>query len=144
LAACLGLSWLVENPVPNFDSGFGRVNMANSIRIVHSEPEPSFHEDKIIGKSTTWKKKISVQRKGTILKVTLVWSDPPGAQIVNHLAIWIEKSKRLLSTNNVQQIVSKITSPGDVELKVACVGELNESPQPFAVVWRLYKDAEHS
>ena len=62
-----------SNFVPSNESGHGRVNIANAIAVVHGEPGTDFHEDKLIGPTSEWLKKIDVKPGYTTLKATLVW-----------------------------------------------------------------------
>lgn len=124
------------NFVPSYDSGFGRVNMANTITIVHCEPGTGFRERELSDGTPLWDEEIEVKPKYTTLKATLVWSDPPGKEIMNKLRLKVGKSKYARSDNTVQQVIWSTISPGKVTLKVGVIGKLDKSPQPFAVVWR--------
>ena len=126
--------------VPSKYSGFGRVNMANAIKIVHCEPGTGFREREL-SDGSPWDEGINVEHDHITLKATLVWSDPPGAEIKNKLRLRVEDAtgtKYTLSNNTVQQTVRSDIRRGTVKLKVDVITRtLEKSPQPFAVVWRL-------
>ena len=127
--------------VPDARSGFGRVNMANTIKIVHCDHGTGFRELEVAD-GLPWEETLSVDPKYsyTTLKATLVWSDPPGPLIKNKLRLGIKNAGRrnfAISSNNVQQIVHKNIMKGDLKVKVDIVGNLYISPQPFAVAWQL-------
>jgi hypothetical protein len=91
-------------PSPNASSGFGRVNVANSI-VLPTQADAGWHEGEPLrqgkGKNTPIKitipaptQAIAVQGGGSVpsttsggatLKVTLVWSDRPGERLQNDL-----------------------------------------------------------
>lgn len=128
--------------MPSNESGHGRVNIANAIAVVHGEPGTGFREKKMIDPTSQWLKKIDVKPGYTTFQATLVWLDPPAKEIKNRLLLGImdaELTKSALNKNNVQQILWSPISHGEVTLKVSVITrKLEMSPQPFAVVWRLY------
>lgn len=126
------------------DSGFGRVNLANSLSIAFSQQpgtKTGIFEDQldIIGQKEL-SDKISVKLGDASLKVTLVWSDPPGDLILNSLHLSLKgagKSKHSPTQyNNVQQVLWNDVPQGDFTVLVGS-DRLQKPPQPFAVVWRL-------
>lgn len=128
--------------VPSKESGFGRVNMANTIGIVHCEHGAGFHQCELSNNTLKQDKEIEVTHDRTTVKATLVWLDPPGDMIKNqlHLAVRdsFQRSKSAIGKNTSQQVVWYNISPGKVTLNVRVTGKLDKSPQPYAVVWRLY------
>src|SRR5262249_26202520 len=71
-------------PSPNNNSGFGRVNLANSVIIPGVDRDRGFREGGPLRQDD--EDTITVPTTvGTSLKVTLVWSDPPGAALQNDL-----------------------------------------------------------
>ena len=123
--------------VPSKESGFGRVNIANSITIINSELGTGFREPELSDSAHFWSEEIEVKPKHATLKATLVWSDPPGEEIKNKLRLGVGKSKFPKCNNTAQQVIWSTTSPGKVTIKVGVVGNLDKSPQRFAIVWRL-------
>ena len=136
------LNYTPSNFVPSYNSGFGRVNMANAIAVVCKGPGIGFFVDDVSDSKRKWEKGMKVEHQNTTLKATLVWSDPPGENIMNKLRLGVARNasmpKYAIGTNNVQQVVWKDISSGDVMLNVDIIGKLDKSPQPFAVSWRLY------
>lgn len=61
-----------SNFVPSNKSEHGRINIANTIAVVHGEPGTDFHEDKLIGPTSEWLKKIDV-KSGYTLTLYTVW-----------------------------------------------------------------------
>ena len=132
------------NFVPSNHSGFGRVNIANTIAVVHGDPGTGFRMDKVSDDTPWWLETIQVVPGYTTLKVTLVWSDPPGQTLNNRLGLEVRDDtgpKFARNNNTVQQVVWSTISPGDASLRVGIISynrRLEKSPQPFAVVWRFY------
>ena len=128
--------------VPSKTSGFGRVNMANAIGIIHCERGAGFRQCELSDDTPEQDKEIEVKLDRTTLKATMVWSDPPGDIIKNQLHLTVrdssKKSKFAIGKNTSQQVVWSNISPGKVTLNVRVTGKLDKSPQPFAVVWRLF------
>ncbi|KAN0073090.1 Peptidase S8/S53 domain containing protein [Elaphomyces granulatus] len=142
-----GADILPNQPIPSFESGFGRVNLANSIAAASGKEGTAFHE----GRFGQYNEKaisirLDVERECT-LKATLVWCDPPSAMIQNRLVLELEheKEKRRVyddddydeNLNNVQQILWQNIPRGNITVTVEADDTL-KLPQPFAVVWRLY------
>jgi hypothetical protein len=128
---------------PSNDSGFGRVNIAKSITVARGDLGTSFREPELSDGTKEWvSDSITVGSGHTTLKATLVWSDPPGPDIQNPLVLRLRHTSGLvkggLSNNNVQQVLLNNIPPGYITLTVKIVANiLWESPQPFAIVWRL-------
>ena len=128
-----------SNFVPSKDSGFGRVNMANAMEIVHREPGTGFRESDVADK-TPWEETINVNPGYTTLKATVVWSDPPGDKLNNCLRLEVthaNMSKFSGSSNNVLQVVWNDKFKGQLKFKVGIIGNLVKSPQLFAVAWQM-------
>jgi hypothetical protein len=135
---------ILSQPMPNIESGFGRVNIANSITVARGEPGTGFHELELSDSAKQWRSDeiIKVEPRHSTLKATLVWSDPAGNEIKNRLRLEVRHTsgpKYGRSDNNVQQVLWSNISPGEVRLRVGIVAkDLDKSPQRFAVVWRLH------
>lgn len=132
-----------KNPLPENvnKAGFGRVNMANALAVVRGEAGTGFEEPSVNDKTLLWEKKITVDQAKATLKVTLVWSDPPGDMIKNQLRLEVKDAdgpKFTPSNNVVQQVVIEEVATGAVTLKVGVIGGvLDKSPQKFAISWRV-------
>jgi hypothetical protein len=82
------------------------------------------------------------------LKVTLVWSDPPGAALQNDLDLIVRAhngqerhgnsgtGRGFDRVNNVEQIVWPNIPPGDAQITVRAF-RITKFPQPFAYAWRI-------
>jgi serine protease AprX len=74
--------------VPSHSSGFGRVNVANSIAIIEGADGTGFVESQYSlnpdDASHSWQRTVHVGAR-IILKVTLMWSDPSSSMIRNRL-----------------------------------------------------------
>jgi hypothetical protein len=137
---------ILAQPTPNVDSGFGRVNLANSIAVACRKEGTAFHEGRF-GQSN--EKAISIQidaEPERTLKVTLVWSDPPGKKIRNSLLLEVQHANEephrgydlhdYENLNNVQQVLWEHIPHRDVTVTVKSY-DIQELPQTFAVIWRL-------
>jgi hypothetical protein len=69
-------------PVPNFDEGWGRAHLAGVI----APPEPAYYVDQehiLTDTGESWQRDLEVADAGLPLKLTLAWSDAPGAAGAN-------------------------------------------------------------
>jgi hypothetical protein len=163
-------------PPPNNVSGWGRVDLAGSVIVPGPNPNaglgeggplkqgqestitikvPAGHGGLALtkGKKSTKKSKKSVAGVGTMgisprLKITLVWSDPPGANLQNDLDLIVRAangqerhgnmgtSTGFDRVNNVEQVVWENVPPGDVKITVRAF-RITQFPQPYAFAWRL-------
>ena len=135
-------SEILSPPVPNADSGFGRVNLQESITIACGKEGTGFLEASLIDgdKASFPNKTIRVGAQRTTIKVTLVWTDPPGKEIINSLFLAVQhgaREYRGINTNNVQQVICDVIPSGEVTISVKPLRSLHISPQPVALVWRL-------
>ncbi|KAK6519990.1 hypothetical protein TWF506_000283 [Arthrobotrys conoides] len=142
---------------PSIASGYGRVDLARSIRIACNRPGTGIWEsnldkgNKRISASETIGVRVPAQYNA--LKVTLVWPEPSGHKIHNHLRLYLQhgdglsnNSKSSSLYNNVQQIEWRQPRgkwfDQNVTIEVEpCSGQLNLpwniQKLPFAVVWEL-------
>jgi serine protease AprX len=129
-------------PTPNIHSGYGRVNLASSIKIAQLAEGTGIREHQLSDTDKEFSDKILVAPNHTSLKATLVWSDPPGNMIKNRLRLALQgpSSQRYPSRSydNVQQVFWEEISPGEVTITVKIMSYLDQSPQPYAVVWQLF------
>ncbi len=162
-------------PVPNNVQGWGRVNLAGSVIIPGANPNAGFNEGGPLkqGEESTITIKVPAShgrlsvkvekgaKKGVksvadvgvmsispTLKITLVWSDPPGATLQNDLDLIVKTSNGLerhgnmgTSTgfdrvNNVEQLVWENIPPGDVKITIRAF-RITQFPQPYAFAWRI-------
>ncbi|OJD21947.1 hypothetical protein ACJ73_06714 [Blastomyces percursus] len=158
-------------PTPNSDSGFGRINLANSIipvergamggymeQTLDDDEEKDPFEFKITVPTIDQLAKLtrSKSETGPTLKVTLVYSDPPGRDLQNDLNLIVISGARerhgnqrakefnvgsleedgFDHQNNVEQVVWNGISPGQATIKVRGT-RVTTDDQPFACVWQV-------
>ncbi|OJD13416.1 hypothetical protein AJ78_06125 [Emergomyces pasteurianus Ep9510] len=145
-------------PSPNNSSGFGLVNLRNSI-ILPNQDNGGFQEGDPLRQGEGADKPITViipkatgerAAEGSVLKVTLVWSDPPGAELQNDLDLLVRTAdgKELHGNmgeetgfdrvNNVEQITWTNIPEGEAQIVVSAFRiTRDDSPQPYAVVWSI-------
>ena len=82
------------------------------------------------------------------LKVTLVWTDPKGADLQNDLDLIViaadgqERHGNMGTSNdfdrlnNVEQVFWKNIAPGDAKITMRAQ-RITQFPQPYAYVWRI-------
>jgi serine protease AprX len=149
---------------PNSSSGWGRINLAASVIIPGKDPNAGFgggtlkqgDEDSVtieVPKKGKEGKSSAATGIGTTgltdpsLKVTLVWSDPPGSMLQNDLDLIVKTqnqerhgnmgvSNNFDRFNNVEQVVWDNISPGKVKL-VFRAHRITRFPQPYWYVWRI-------
>ncbi|KAF7861497.1 hypothetical protein EAF04_008060 [Stromatinia cepivora] len=155
---------------PNSDSGFGRVNLQNSVVPVVNGKMGGYREATLNDSDDNAHEfLISVPNSrdnsdsanpdtvvGVTLKVTLVYSDAPGAELQNNLNLIVSsgsvekhgnqgakqypkgpKAKDDFDNlNNVEQVVWEGITSGQVTIKVVASG-LTTDKQSFACVWQI-------
>jgi len=134
---------------PNFSSGWGRVNLAESIAMAkfdeESEATVGCLEGEALRDTGFAEKEINNNEEGKTLKVTLVWTDLPGALLQNCLALSVtvgDNVRRGNPTsdrkNNVEQVVWSAIPMEKVVIKVEVKHLLRiHGEQDFALVWKL-------
>jgi serine protease AprX len=156
---------------PNDNSGWGRVNLSRSV-VLPGQPgnaglgeggpleqgqEDSFTIDipeevpKVAAKGRRHRGPAGDPEPtaaGVTLKITLVWSDPPGPQLQNDLDLIVlaaDGSERHGNSgitagfdhrNNVEQVLWTGMPPGEARIVVRAF-RITQFPQPYAYVWRL-------
>lgn len=135
-------------PSPNPASGWGRVNLAASVVIPGASPDADFGEGGPLRQGEKFEGTIRIAGAGRRLKFTLVWSDPPGAQLQNDLDLIMTASDRQerhgnMGTasgfdrqNNVEQIVWENVPPGDLKFTIFAF-HITRFAQPFAFAWQI-------
>jgi serine protease AprX len=141
-------------PSPNNNSGFGRVNLANSVIILGQTPNAGCGEGGPLaqGKEDTITIHIppttGTATTGATLKITLVWTDPAGPVLQNDLDLIVKASDGTerhgnvgLSTdfdrlNNVEQVVWANMPPGVAKVTIRAF-KITRFAQPYAYAWRI-------
>ncbi len=144
---------------PNNNSGWGRVDLAGSIILPGPNPNGGFGEGGPLkqGQSSTATITIPTRKRSTgahtmatghTLKVTLVWTDPPGAKLQNDLDLIVTASngqvrhgnmgtgKGFDRVNNVEQVVWDHIPAGTVKITVTAF-HITQFAQPWAFAWRI-------
>jgi serine protease AprX len=135
---------------PNGSSGFGRVDIERAIRAgVGAEEHAGFAEAGPLTQGTEETFEIDVPDDGIgrDLKITLVWTDPPGAALQNDLDLIVQAgarerhgnsgtSTRFDRVNNVEQVSWAGIPAGTVRVVVRAF-RITRFPQPYAVAWHL-------
>ena len=148
---------------PNNNSGWGLVDLAGSVIIPGPNPNAGFGDGGPLKQGQSSSVDVNVPKgkqgqktvKGAgptgispTLKVTLVWSDPPGAALQNDLDLIVRAQngqerhgnegtgKGFDRVNNVEQVVWTNIPPGDAKITVRAF-RITQFPQPYAYAWRL-------
>ncbi len=157
---------------PNNNSGWGRVDLAGSVIIPGpGDPDGGFGEGGPLSEGQEDGIGVTIPERGkpkhqaddddddddaqpvpaavgATLKVTLVWSDPPGAQLQNDLDLIVVASdgterhgnmgtgSGFDRTNNVEQVIWPNMPPGDAKI-VFRAFRITQFAQPYAYVWRI-------
>ncbi|UXI70257.1 S8 family serine peptidase [Tahibacter amnicola] len=135
--------------LPNNAEGFGRINLARSVNADQAERLDVLDEGTALDTGEEYRVSIPVECTGRILKVTLVWSDPPGSSLQNDLDLIVvdatgderhgnmpAQSPQFDRKNNVEQVEWVDIAQGDAEIIVRA----HDTPrfrQDFALVIRL-------
>jgi len=138
-------------PFPNESEGFGLVNLAQSVCPTDADDTIVFWDENReldVGDEETHVFTIDSSVRG--LKVTLVWTDPPGEALQNDLDLIVRDvngverhgnmphdSTSFDRTNNVEQIVWENIAPGETVIIVRAF-RIPVSIQSFALVARAY------
>ncbi|MBK7401817.1 MAG: S8 family serine peptidase [Myxococcales bacterium] len=128
---------------PNNDQGFGRVDLSGSV----GDAVGFVDEAVTLDGGEEWSTEVQVPA-GHGLVATLVWNDPAGEGLTNHLDLSVEHASGAFchgnrgpgdpsidTTNNVERVRWLDVPPGPSTLRVrasSCV-----LPQAFALAWRI-------
>jgi serine protease AprX len=135
--------------IPNCAEGFGRVDMAATIGPFAPSAKILLKDEatrlEIKDQETT---RITLSPPDSLLKVTLVWTDPPGERLQNDLDLIVRTadgqerhgnvdptSMDFDRTNNVEQVNWTNPPMGDVEIIVRA-HRITQLPQSYALVIR--------
>lgn len=140
--------------VPNESEGFGLVNLAESLALEPGDESFAFwDEDPELDVGDENAHGFTLGAGATGLKVTLVWTDPPGEALQNDLDLVVRVSRDgntaerhgnmppgnagFDRTNNVEQVLWGSLTPGDVQIIVRAF-RVPVSPQSYALVVRAF------
>src|SRR5919197_1002841 len=151
---------------PNSNSGWGRVDLAGSVIIPGPNGDAGFGEGGPLKQGGSDTIDIDIPKGpprhegsaepedvgptavGATFKITLVWSDPPGAALQNDLDLIVRAangaerhgnmgtSKRFDRVNNVEQVLWTNMPPGPAKITIRAF-RITNFPQPYAFAWRL-------
>ncbi|MFE3553445.1 S8 family serine peptidase [Streptomyces sp. NPDC059193] len=145
---------------PNNNSGFGRVDLQRSAEAVYADATDSGFHDHVQGlrRGDSYRMNVEIPRnrpRGSTLKATLVWTDPPGPDLMSDLDLRIHQpgkakarngnsgmSARYDRVNNVEQVTWTNPPRGTLEIKVAA-HRVHGNTQPFALVWSFHMPHRH-
>ncbi|MGW0846546.1 S8 family serine peptidase [Streptomyces sp. NPDC002787] len=134
-------------PSPNNNSGFGLVNLERSVTLPGNNGA-GFADEEDLEQGDERSFRIPVpQGAARTLKVTLVWTDPPGAALQNDLDLIVHAGGQerhgnmgtgvgFDRVNNVEQVNWKGVPSGDAEVVVRA-HRITQFAQPYAVSWRV-------
>ena len=142
---------------PNPSSGWGRVDLSKSIILNGGSNDTAGYVDAnpINETGPPFKKEIQISSAGQTLKVTLVWTDPPGKELQNDLDLIVNivnsDGKKLGNehhgnkgtdsefdrVNNVEQVRWENIPQGIAVLEVRPFHFATTSTQDFALVWTV-------
>lgn len=135
---------------PNNSEGFGRVDVRSSIGPFKAGVQLILKDEGTeLDTGEEEKTPVSVTKSGKDLKVTLVWTDPPGEALQNDLDLIVRatngkerhgnvaaNSKKFDRVNNVEQLVWNNLPAGTVEIIVRA-WRITQHPQSYALAIRL-------
>ncbi|ASN53497.1 S8 family serine peptidase [Sinomonas sp. R1AF57] len=144
---------------PNGSSGWGRVDLAGSVIIPGPSSDGGFGEGGPLKQGEEESFTVDIPGKGdagaspaaagsATFKVTLVWSDPPGAALQNDLDLIVRAadgterhgnmgtSDGFDRRNNVEQVLWQNMPPGKATVVVRAF-RITRFPQPYAYAWRI-------
>lgn len=152
-------------PSPNNNSGFGRVDLAGSVIIPGPDPDAGFGEGGPLkegdeetitidipetpsrhGEKSA--QDVALTSAGVTFKITIVWTDPPGAALQNDLDLIVRAengderhgnmgtSADFDRQNNVEQVVWQNMPPGKAEITIRAF-RITNFPQPYSYAWRI-------
>lgn len=136
--------------VPNHSEGFGRVDMAATVGPFREGLQLTLKDEKTALEGGEEEKlTVPVTKAGMDLKVTLVWSDPPGEALQNDLDLIVRAangrerhgnmtatSRKFDRVNNVEQVTWNNLPVGNVDIVVRA-WRITQSAQSYALVVRL-------
>ncbi|GAB3949337.1 S8 family serine peptidase [Streptomyces sparsus] len=133
---------------PNNNSGFGLVNLERSVIHPSNGNQAGFADEKEMEQGDERTIRVTVpQGTGHTLKVTLVWTDPPGPALQNDLDLIVRAGGRerhgnmgtdsgFDRVNNIEQVRWKDIPAGETEVVVRA-HRITRFAQPYALAWRI-------
>ncbi len=135
-------------PSPNNSSGFGRVNLQRAVVLPTDAGRAGFTDAKALEQGEERAFLITVpEGAARTLKVSLVWTDPPGAALQNDLNLIVRAGGQerhgnmgtgpgFDRVNNVEQVHWRDVPAGEAEVVVSA-HRITRFAQPYAVAWRI-------
>ncbi|MFB7247281.1 S8 family serine peptidase [Streptomyces populi] len=135
-------------PSPNNNSGFGIVNLQHAVVLPTDAGRAGFTDAKELNQAEERAFGITIPPAGPrTLKVTLVWTDPPGPALQNDLDLIVraggQERHGNMGTdpgfdriNNVEQVHWQEVPAGEAEVVVRAF-RITQFAQPYAVAWRI-------
>lgn len=133
-------------PSPNRNSGFGRVDLKNSIILPGTHADRGLHVGGPLEEGQDETITVNIASPSPF-KITLVWSDPPGELLQNDLDLIViaadgrERHGNMGTgtgfdrLNNVEQVVWIDMPAGPATVRVRAF-HITRFAQPFALAWR--------
>jgi hypothetical protein len=147
--------------VPNRDEGFGRVDLAASVILPGVNPNSGLGEDGPLEEGEEVQFVVDIPARppshdghpvpaaiGATFKISLVWTDPPGAALQNDLDLIVRAAdgsqrhgnmgtgKGFDRLNNVEQVWWRNMPTGPAQILVRA-HRITRFPQPYAYAWRI-------
>ncbi|MFF3934552.1 S8 family serine peptidase [Streptomyces phaeofaciens] len=134
-------------PSPNNNSGFGIVNLQRAVVLPTDAGRAGFTDAKELDQGEERAFPITIPEGATRLKVTLVWTDPPGKALQNDLDLIVRAGGQerhgnmgtdpgFDRVNNVEQVNWQHIPAGEAEVVVRAF-RITQFAQPYAVAWRI-------
>jgi subtilisin family serine protease len=135
-------------PSPNNSSGFGLVNLQRAVVLPTDAGRAGFTDAGELDQGEERAFLITVpEGAARTLKVTLVWTDPPGAALQNDLDLIVRADGQerhgnmgtgpgFDRVNNVEQVHWRDIPAGEAEVVVSA-HRISRFAQPYAVAWRI-------
>jgi serine protease AprX len=130
--------------IPNFSEGFGRVDLDASV----ADPVTFKDEGTELDTEEEETTEVTISSPNSVLKVTLVWTDPPGEALQNDLDLIVRgadgkerhgnmrgTSSKFDRVNNVEQVIWPNAPVGTVKIVVRAYRAI--LPQSYALVIRV-------
>jgi subtilisin family serine protease len=138
-------------PIPNENEGFGRVSLAASLAPEEGDDKATFcDEGTALDVGDEEGHTFTIPEGAAGLKVTLVWTDPPGEALQNDLDLIVRdasgaerhgnmppNSTDFDRVNNVEQVIWTSPAPGDAQIIVRAF-RIPVNEQSYALIVRAY------
>lgn len=135
-------------PSPNNNSGFGIVNLQRAVVLPTEAGRAGFTDAKKLDQGEERAFRITIpEGAARTLKVTLVWTDPPGPALQNDLDLIVRAGDQerhgnmgtaagFDRVNTVEQVHWRDIPAGEAEV-VVNAHRITRFAQPYAVAWRI-------